>query len=557
MNLLNSSNANNATILQHKHLEDHIVSNANNFNAPPSSSSASKSNSTSSAQTLTGAANLTASVPGREESNFHYQPTPTVRMEPSPVNNQTQNAQLIPNINKNSNITINSLESTLSSLVQQPKSLPSNDIKQTFPSSNLDQADVKQQSSNLVQSNPTSSNNIIQNISSNLLDQPGIKQQTFNFVKKSNSSMMSEADDNKLFSRTLQNAFQKKTLSIDAIEKQFNRRHNVNDSTILHDSSHPEISLRSLIEKNSTLLDQIDDFIESKLNHKSAVIVPQSNSDRRDCLSKGDLNCSIIIEDEPSKQNEETSILDQTKTSNFLEKAKDKLSNPLTIESPSSKQIQEPPQQQQNPLNQNEAALPVARKLISKLLEDPSSSSTNKETFKPTPSVQQTAQLRSGLIDQPRSGFSHNQPQFDSMETILEMAKIGTIAMKLAKNAAFPISPLGSPDTWANAAKAFVANSAEKLPTNQAVVVEKQFFPKEKNEEDATKLVEKSMQVSPSIEKPVATKPTVDDTVDKEQTLVPSKPEVIETKKKEEEAFPTVADDSGSCFDCFFLNRWF
>ena len=537
VNLLNSSNANNVTVLQHKHLEDHIVSNANNFNTPPASSPSSKSN--SSAQTIKEAANLTSpTVTGREESHFHYQPTPTVRIEPPSANNQTQNAQLIPNINKNNN-TLNSLESTLASLIQKPK--PSSNNKQnvtTSPTSSnlLDQTSSfsKQQSSNIAQLNPVSNNNKQQNISSNL-------DQTLNLVKKSNSTTRND-EANKIFTRTLQDAFQKNTLSIDAVEKQFNRHHMIrNDSsTITHVSHHPEISLRSLIEKNNTLLDQIDDFIETELDHRSAVIVPQSNSDRRDCYLKGD-NCSLIIEDESVKQNEETPNQDETIiSSNISEKEKDKIDNHLTVESPSSTNQIQDPEKQQNPLNQNEAALPVARKLISKLLEEPPSPTTltNREVFKPTPSIQKTAQLRSG-------GLSA-QPRFDNMETILEMAKIGTIALKLAKNAA--LSPLGSPDTLANAAKAFVTNTAEKLPVNQAVVVEKQFFPKEKKEEDATKLVEKSMQVSPSIDKQTDASATVE----KQQALdVPSKPSVVETKK-EEQAFPTVADDSG-LYGLFYL----
>ena len=189
-------------------------------------------------------------------------------------------------------------------------------------------------------------------------------------------------------------------------------------------------------------------------------------------------------------------------------------------------------------LNQNDAALPIARKLITNLLPEPSASA------KDILAQISTTSFLPNAIAQPRSEASESQPRIETMETILEMAKIGTIALKLAKNGAFE-STLGPQK---NTEKSFSAvNNPEKvtnLPAvqEQTIAVEKKFFPAEISEHDVPNLVEKSMQISAPVKKPYLSELSGTTAAEKKQIPESAK---VETKNLE---FPTADEDSGLLF---------
>lgn len=173
--------------------------------------------------------------------------------------------------------------------------------------------------------------------------------------------------------------------------------------------------LRSLIERSDSYLNKMDDLIESKLNSKSAVIVPQSRDDRVKCGQTGNYNCTFLIDRNAGKSN----FLKDLKNSDLLPH----------LDSESIGKTGDV-------LNTNPAHSPLIQPLIQNFL-------TTKESQAPTdtlyrvlskqtlmPFIGDTAPTESFAT---KEDESEKMPNIENMETMLQLAKIGTIALKLAK----------------------------------------------------------------------------------------------------------------------------
>jgi len=339
------------------------------------------------------------------------------------------------------------------------------------------------------------------------------------------------------------------------------------------------ISLRSFIEtQNTTILDAIDNFIESKLNHKAAVIVPQSDADRRDCYNRGDYNCSVVVDNTLiTKENEKEKHTDQQSSTLLTDKIKQQqpsLPNPISNElNTANHNIEQTTAQlganQANKIEQglghnwefffepvtpkhkaflaqNEAALPIARKFISQIME-------SRRTL---PSID----MPSG--EQPALPEDMQAPLNNKVDTILEMAKIGTMAVKLAKKAIedrrqqFLANEnqalLTAVSQYTSAPHGNDATIHQKEAAQAPVVVEK-FFPPE-TDQVLKNLVEKSFSKEDLTQQHEVVSPTpITTTVEPPTTITADiAPQQVEKESKKKYKKQEVTEDSGTIYLPFF-----